>query len=212
MISSSNPKDTEMGNIARSNKLVFSKWPYVLLAAAVSAAFWIVFSVFDQLLFFSPFLAFHVPKDAITDFVLSNIIAVLLGAVTALNVYAFRHVKRWQTRSATEKKSTRATAASPLSSVLSPSSLPSSLLSGSSVGIVSSMCAGCSSIGLYLSMLLAGGGAAVGISTSTTNVMISALISFLDFYYLPLRFVFVLLLIWAYYAASRTIARGCILR
>jgi hypothetical protein len=206
MISSSNPKDTEMGNIARSNKLIFSKWLYVLLAAAVSTAFWIIFSLFDQLLFFSPFLAFYVPKDAITDFVLSNIIALLLGAVTTLNVYAFKHVKRRRRiRSAIEKKSRRAE-----SSVLS--SFRYSLLSGSSIGIISSMCAGCSSIGLYLSMLLAGGGAAVGVSTSTTNVMASALISFLDSYYLPLQFLSVLLLFWAYYSASRTIAKSCILR
>jgi hypothetical protein len=193
-------------NTITSNKLVFSKWPYLLLTSVVSAAFWIIFSVFDQLLFFSPFLAFHIPNDAITDFVLSNIIAVLLGAVTTLNVYAFKHVKRRRRiRSAIEKKSRRAE-----SSVLS--SFRYSLLSGSSIGIISSMCAGCSSIGLYLSMLLAGGGAAVGMSTAATNVMASALISFLDSYYLPLRFLSVMLLFWAYYAASRTIAKSCILR
>jgi len=41
----------------QSTKMVFSNWPYIAIAAAVAALFWIIFNVFDQLLFFSPVLA-----------------------------------------------------------------------------------------------------------------------------------------------------------
>ena len=41
--------------------MVFSKWPYVAIAGVVATGFWIIFNVFDQLLFFSPVLFFYLP-------------------------------------------------------------------------------------------------------------------------------------------------------
>ena len=37
-----------------SIKIVFSSWIYIVLAGAVASIFWIIFNIFDQLLFFSP--------------------------------------------------------------------------------------------------------------------------------------------------------------
>src|SRR5713226_8813658 len=71
----------------------FSNWQYIALATVVSSIFWIVFSVFDQLLFFSPVFVFYLPDDAVTGFILSNITAVLMGVVVSMNVYVFRHSK-----------------------------------------------------------------------------------------------------------------------
>jgi len=70
----------------------FSNWFYAALAIAISSIFWIIFSVFDQLLFFSPVFVFYLPDDALIGFILSNIASVLMGVVVSMNVYVFRHV------------------------------------------------------------------------------------------------------------------------
>ena len=74
-----------------SVKLVFSHWTYITLAGTIGAIFWIIFNVFEQLLFFSPIVVFYLPEDAITGFILSNITAILLGMVVSMNVYVLRH-------------------------------------------------------------------------------------------------------------------------
>jgi hypothetical protein len=78
-------------SIITSSKLVFSRWPYLVLGGAVTIVFWIIFNVFDQLLFFSPVVTFYLPDDAVQGFVISNITAVLAGAVISMNLYAIRH-------------------------------------------------------------------------------------------------------------------------
>jgi hypothetical protein len=74
-----------------STKLVFSHWAYIALAGTIAAIFWIVFNVFEQLLFFSPIVVFYLPEDAISVFILSNITSILLGMVVSMNVYVLRH-------------------------------------------------------------------------------------------------------------------------
>jgi len=69
-----------------SIRLVFSNWPYIVLTGAVSSIFWIIFNVFDQLLFFSPIFIFYLPEDAVIGFILSTTIAVLMGIVVSINV------------------------------------------------------------------------------------------------------------------------------
>jgi hypothetical protein len=76
-----------LGSVLTSIKLVFSNWTYVALAGTIAAIFWIVFNLFEQLLFFSPIVVFYLPEDAITGFILSNITAILLGMVVSMNVY-----------------------------------------------------------------------------------------------------------------------------
>jgi len=75
-----------------SIRMVFlSNWLYIALAAVVSSIFLIIFSVFDQLLFFSPIFVFYLPDDAILGFILSTITAVLMGIVVSINVYLLKH-------------------------------------------------------------------------------------------------------------------------
>ena len=155
-----------------STKMVFSNWPYIAIAAAVAALFWITFNVFDQLLFFSPVLVFYLPSDALAGFILSNITSILLGIVVSMNVYVLRHSKKLKV------------------------SL-SSLFSGSTLSVLSSTCASCSSLGFVL--ISAFGGVGVTVSTFLTN------------YQTPLRVISILLLIWAYYTISKKLNEICII-
>ena len=58
------------------------------LAAAVAIASWIVFNVFDGLMFFEPIINFHypLPEDAVPGFILSNVTTALLGIIASMNV------------------------------------------------------------------------------------------------------------------------------
>lgn len=87
-------------SIILSTKLVFSKWPYILLAGCVTTSFWIIFNVFDQLLFFSPVMIFYMPEDAAQRFILLTITAFLVGAVISMksmNPYLIRQSKGLKT-------------------------------------------------------------------------------------------------------------------
>jgi hypothetical protein len=156
-----------------SFQLVFSKWMYVAIAIALAGIFWIIFNVFDQLLFFSPIITFYLPEEAIVDFILSNIAAALIGVVVSMDVYVLKHSK-----------------------ILKKKVGFASLFSGSTLGVVSSTCASCSSsIGLLLVSTFGG----VGITAS----------AFLSNYQIPLRILSILLLIWALYSISDKLKKGC---
>jgi hypothetical protein len=155
-----------------STKMVFSNWPYVAIAGVVATAFWIIFNLFDQLLFFSPVLFFYLPGDATVDFIISNITAILMGIVVSMNVYVLAQSKKL-------KVST------------------SSLFSGSSLSVLSSMCASCSSLGFVLISTF--GGVGVTLSTFLTN------------YQTPLRVISILVLIWAYYSISKKLTKSCVI-
>lgn len=96
---------------------------YFGISFIVFLSFWIFFNMADQLLFFSPFFYFYIPSDAIIGFTITNVSAILLGMVIALNIYAFRTTKI---------------------------KINKSLLSGSILGISSAACASCSSIGFLI--------------------------------------------------------------
>jgi hypothetical protein len=128
-----------------SVKLVFSNKYYAAMAVVIGAAFWIIFNIFDGLLFLSPVVAFYypLPPDSVPGFILSNVTAALVGIVVSMNIYIFRNQKvRFGT----------------------------SLFSGPTLGTVSSMCASCSSIGFFLVTTL--GGAGVAASSFLTNYQI----------------------------------------
>jgi hypothetical protein len=153
-----------------SIKMVFtSNWVYIALAAAVSSIFWIIFSVFDQLLFFSPVFVFYLPDDAITGFILFTITSILLGVVVSMNVYVLRH------------SSLRISV--------------TSFFSGSALGVLSSTCASCSSIGFLLVSTFGG----VGVTAS----------AFLSNYQIPLRILSIALLVWALYSISNKLNISC---
>jgi hypothetical protein len=159
-----------LGSMLISIKLVFSNWTYVALAGTIAAIFWIVFNLFEQLLFFSPIVVFYLPEDAITGFILSNITAILLGMVVSMNVYVLMHSRGVKFNA-------------------------TSFFSGSSIGILSSTCASCSSLGFLLASTL--GGAGITLSTFLSN------------YQTPLRIVSIALLLWAYYSISIRLAGSC---
>jgi len=117
--------------IALAFKMVFSNSVYIAIAAAVFSTFWIVFSVFDQLLFFSPVVTFYLPDDAIAGFILTNITSVLMGTLVAMNVYVIRSSKL---------------------------KLDKSFFSGSILGIGTGICANCSSIGFLVISIFDGFG------------------------------------------------------
>src|SRR5215472_10879757 len=110
-------------------KMVFLNRLYIAIAAAVFTTFWIIFNVFDQLLFFLPVWSFYLPDDAITGFVITNITSVLMGILIAMNILVIRNSKI---------------------------RLGRSLFSGSILGIASSACASCSSIGFLIISTLGG--------------------------------------------------------
>jgi hypothetical protein len=152
-------------------RIVFGNPFYVAIATATVVLFWIIFNLLDELLFFSPILAFYLPDDAIPSFVLSNVTAVLLGLVVAMNVYVFRH---------TRTKINRA-----------------SLFSGSSLSVIASACASCSSLGFFLISTFG----SVGVLASTI----------LSNYQVPFRLISIGLLLWATYSVSKKLAASCVL-
>jgi len=150
-------------------KMVFPNRVYIAIAAAVFTIFWIAFNVFDQLLFFSPVVTFYLPDDAIAGFILTNITSVLMGVLVAMNVYVIRN---------------------------SELKLDKSLFSGSILGIASSTCASCSSIGFLVISTFGGFGI---IATD-----------FLTNYQIPLRIVSIGILLWALYSVHNKITKPCI--
>src|SRR5438067_5934378 len=112
-------------------RMVFSNPLYIAIAAAVFTTFWIIFNVFDQLLFFSPIVTFYLPDDAVTGFILANITSLLMGILVAMNVYVISNSKL---------------------------RLDKSMVSGSILAIASSACASCSSIGFLIVSMFGGFG------------------------------------------------------
>lgn len=151
-------------------KIVFSNPFYIAIAGAVSTIFWIIFNSFDQLLFFSPIITFYLPDDAITGFILTNITSVLMGVLVAMNVYVIRNSKI---------------------------KLDKSLLSGSILGIASSACASCSSLGFLVISIFGGFG------TVATDLLTN--------YQIPLRIVSICILLWALYSIQNKITKSCII-
>ena len=118
--------------IPRVFRMVFSNRLYIAITAAVFTTLWIIFNVFDQLLFFSPIVTFYLPDDAVTGFILTNITSVLMGILVTLNVYIIRNSMNLK--------------------------LDKSIFSGSILAIASSACASCSSIGFLVISMFGGFG------------------------------------------------------
>ena len=107
-----------------SFKITFSNALYIALATTVAIIFWIIFNLFEQLLFFSPVWVFYLPEDALMGFLMINVIAALMGILISMNVYVIR-TSRLRISKA-------------------------SLFSGTGLSILSSTCVSCSSIGFLL--------------------------------------------------------------
>lgn len=155
---------------AGAARMVFSNKAYTALAAAVAIAFWLIFNILDGLILLSPLNFYYpIPADAVPGFVLSHVTTALVGIVVSMNVYMLRNV--------------------------SAKGGKAPFLSGSTLGTVSSMCAGCSSVGFYLAATF-----------GTAGVVAS---TFLSNYQLALRLLAIGLLVWAYYSAHKRITKSC---
>jgi hypothetical protein len=120
--------------------------------------------------FFSPVIVFYLPDDATLGFILSTITAILLGIVISMNIYVLKHSKGLKINFG-------------------------SFFSGSTLGVLSSTCASCSSLGFLLVSSFGG----LGVATST----------FLSNYQIPLRVISVLLLFWALYSIGNKLTKSC---
>jgi hypothetical protein len=76
-------------------------------------------------------------------------------------------------------------------------SLPLRFFSGSTLSMISSTCASCSSVGFLLVSTFGG----IGVTAST----------FLSNYQTPLRVISIALLVWALYSASNKLTQSCAL-
>ena len=153
-----------------SFQMVFSKWPYLAITGAITGLFWVIFNVFNELLFFSPIVTFYLPEDAIVDFILSFITAVLMGVLVSMNVFVLKHSRHLKVSIG-------------------------SFLSGSTLSIVSSTCATCSSLGFVLVSTFGG----IGVAAS----------AFLSNYQTPLRILSIALLVWALYSLNNKLKKSC---
>jgi hypothetical protein len=98
-------------------RTAFSNPIHISIASIVGLIFWVVTNMFDNILFFSPFLAFYVPSDMMGMFLLSCINAILVGILVNISLHIMRNLKLKISRSA---------------------------LSGTTISIISSTCVSCS--------------------------------------------------------------------
>ena len=149
-------------------KIVFSKLFYIVISIMAFVFFWIIFNFFEQTLFFFPIITFYLPDDAITGFILNNISSALMGLLIALNVYIFRN----------------------LYNKLDKLSFTSSIL-----GLTTSTCASCSSLGFFI--------------ISTFGAFGIIITDFLTNYQVPLRILSIIIILWALTAAFNRITKIC---
>jgi hypothetical protein len=124
-----------------SLRSVFSHIFYITLSIAIALTFWIIFNLFEQLIFFWPVWVFYLPEDALLGFVVTTIIAILLGILISMNIYVIRNSRLKITKS--------------------------SLFSGTGLSILSSTCVSCSSIGFLLISTFGGLGIVISNFLST---------------------------------------------
>jgi hypothetical protein len=64
-----------VNHLPLSFKLVFSRVFYIALTIAIALTFWIIFNLFEQLIFFWPIWVFYLPEDVLLGFVVINFTA-----------------------------------------------------------------------------------------------------------------------------------------
>jgi hypothetical protein len=158
--------------IPLSFRIVFSNLSYILIATVVAVVFWIFLNTFDKLLFFSPVWTFYLPEDAVLGFILTNLSSILLGILISMNIYLIKRANLKVSKS--------------------------SLLSGTTIGILSSTCASCSSIGFAIISTLGGTGIAIS--------------NFLEVYAIPLRIISILILLYGLYLVHNKLTKSCVIQ
>ena len=130
--------------------------------------FWILFNIFEQTLFFFPIVTFYLPDDAIIGFILNNITSALMGILIALDVYIFRNLYN---------------------------KVDKLTFSSSILGITTSTCASCSSIGFFI--------------ISTFGAFGIVVTDFFTNYQVPLRIFSIIIILWALITVFNKITKVC---
>jgi hypothetical protein len=110
-------------------RTAFSNPLYLIIASIAGFVFWIVTNTFDNILFFSPFLAFYVPNDMLGVFFLSCINSILVAVLVNFNLHIIRDLKLRISKSA---------------------------VAGTTISVISSACASCSTLGFILASTFGG--------------------------------------------------------
>ena len=124
-----------LSSISFVTRTAFSNPLYLIIASIAGFVFWIVTNTFDKILFFSPFLAFYVPNDMLGVFFLSCINSILVAVLVNFNLHIIRDLKLRISKSA---------------------------VAGTTISVISSACASCSTLGFILASTF--GGLAVVVS------------------------------------------------
>ena len=128
----------------------------------------VIFNVIEQTLFFFPIVTFYLPDDAIIGFILNNITSALMGILIALDVYIFRNLY---------------------------DKVDKLTFSSSILGITTSTCASCSSIGFFI--------------ISTFGAFGIVVTDFFTNYLVPLRIFSIIIILLALIAAFNKITKVC---
>ena len=113
-----------MISLPLSMKVVFSIPTYILIVQLLQFLFGYSLMSLISLSSLNQFGFFYLPEDAITGFILTTIVTILIGMLVSMNIYVIRHSKLKISRG--------------------------SLFSGSSLSIISGVCSSCSSVGFLL--------------------------------------------------------------
>ena len=132
-------------SISMAARTSFSNPLHLIIGSITGMVFWLVTNTFDSILFFSPFLAFYVPSDMLGIFFLSCINSILVGILVNFNLYIIRNLKLRISKSA---------------------------LSGTTISIISSTCASCSTFAFTIASTFGGLGFVVANSLSGNQILI----------------------------------------
>jgi len=124
-----------LSSISFVTRTAFSNPLYIIIASVTGLVFWIVTNTFDNILFFSPYLAFYVPNDMLGVFFLTCINSILVAVLVNFNLHIIRDLKLRISKSA---------------------------VAGTTISVISSACASCSTLGFILASTF--GGLAVVVS------------------------------------------------
>ena len=78
--------------------LVFSSYPYVLVAGIIFVCMFIPLSILSEFLFIEPFVIFQVIEDRVISFVLLVSVSLMSAIVIPMNIYRIRTLQKSTTK------------------------------------------------------------------------------------------------------------------
>ena len=126
-------------------RTAFSNPLYLIIGSITGIVFWVVTNTFDSILFFSPFLAFYVPSDMLGIFFLSCINYTLVGIIVNFIIHIIRNLNLRISKYA---------------------------LSGTTISIISSTCASCSTFAFTIASTFGGLGFVITNFLSGNQILI----------------------------------------